>query len=166
MQRQRVSFVAFLLCRLRISAQNKPVRSKRLFVGFTEYFKTPAYCSCSETMAHLKVPVAASSFNWLLSGERCRCCEIIYIRQSQNYEMEILPQSRCQKNLGRFLSYAFLPKCEASRTVKFNICGVTEVNAPVVIWEIHPADTKPGCWCLNQEERRSCGKVDWDQLRC
>lgn len=67
------------------SAQNKPVRSERLFVGFTEYFKAPAYCSCSETVAHLKVPVAASSFSWFLSGEKRRHHEIIYIQQSLNY---------------------------------------------------------------------------------
>lgn len=85
MQRQRVSFLVFPLCRLRISAQNKPVRSERLFEGFTEYFKAPAYCSCSEMVAHLKVPVAASSFNWFLSGERCRRRKIIYIRQYLNY---------------------------------------------------------------------------------
>lgn len=85
MQRQRVSFVVFPLCWLRISAQNKPLRSERLFVGFTEYFKAPAYCSCSETMAHLKVPVAVSSFNWVLPGEMRRRRKVIYIRQSLNY---------------------------------------------------------------------------------
>lgn len=84
MQRQRVSCVALPLCRLRISAQNKPARSERLFVGFAEYFKAPAYCSRSEMVAHLKVPVAASSFNWFLSGERRRR-RLISIRQRLNY---------------------------------------------------------------------------------
>lgn len=64
----------------------------------------------------------------------------------------------------------FLPTREAGRIVKFNICGVTDVKTPVVIWEIHPADTSPRCLCLNQRsvvaaERSAGTSRDADLVR-
>lgn len=59
-----ITTVEPLLCQyqLHISVHNNPGRSQDCLRGSAEYFKTSAYCSCSENLLFiLKTPVAASS---------------------------------------------------------------------------------------------------------
>ena len=51
--------------------------------GSVEYFSTSAYCSCTETVVHLKTPVAASSFKSLLQLGTESFCEARFTYSNQ-----------------------------------------------------------------------------------